>query len=103
MGSCNPISNDDVVGTYINCNYGYARHFVEIPYKADTLILNSDFTFESGYFGKGRYQLNNQVLELKYTYELGVASFTAPVENSIFGSLKIILDEDQNHHYKKID
>ncbi|HYF04474.1 MAG TPA: hypothetical protein VEC36_13915 [Patescibacteria group bacterium] len=107
-----------LIGTYVNRNYNYDGNLVEIPYVSDTLILLPNNQFISSYWGvgKGKYRIINKLLEthleLSYQYEgyqenyqskLGNALFATSISRLGFGTPKIILKEEENHYYEKID
>jgi len=101
ISSCN-YGNESYVGVYINQNFDYEPFIAEIPYKSDTLILKNDSTFVSGFFGKGTYQIRDNRITLRYMYDLGKASFEAPIEKINTENIRIILYRGQNHYYQKL-
>jgi len=107
LTGCSDFSNNKFVGRYINVNYDYDPFLAEIPYVADTLLLRSDFTFQSKYFGQGSYEINRSISETKIVlhceYEMGAFSFQATIESDERGSPKIVLFREENHYYKKIE
>lgn len=105
---CNiPLTNSKVIGTYLNTNYGNKHFIAEIPYKADTLVLKSDGTFSSGFYGNGTYQVDCGILkteiDLDYDYVMGNARSSFYFSNKVYENTKIILNYDLNHYYEKID
>ncbi len=100
-----PMTKNSVVGTYVNTNYKNERCCPEAPHVADTLILKSDGTFSSGYYGKGTYKVHYGIftkIDWTYDYEIGKAIFSTNFTNKIFEKPKIILNYDLNHYYEKI-
>lgn len=93
---------NDLVGIYVNTNFQYHPFLPEIPYNTDTLILNTDSTFYSNYWGKGTYVIKNNSVELFYHYEYGLGSYIANIGTDEIGHPKIILFKEMDHHYKKI-
>lgn len=102
-----PMTKISVVGTYTNTNYGNKHCCLESPHKADTLILKSDGTFSSEFYGNGTYNLNYGLLkteiDLHYQYEMGRAGYYTSFNNKMFERSKIILNSDLNHSYEKIE
>jgi hypothetical protein len=103
---CNlPMTKNSVVGVYTNKNYGNKSCCVESPHKADTLILKSNGTFSSEFYGDGTYTVNygilNSEIELHYEYEMGKAGYYTYFSNKFFEKPKIILNSDLNHYYEK--
>jgi len=80
----------------------YEPFIAEIPYLIDTLILNKDYSFRSGHYGEGSFELKENRIKLIYKYEFGSSSYEAPIETDSDGNPKIILFQEHNHHYKKI-
>lgn len=99
---CKSVSIKDVAGVYVNINFDYEPFLAEIPYSSDTLILKNDYSFKSGYFGEGNFELGEDRLKLIYSYEYGTATYEAPIESDLHGNIKIILFRLEDHHYKKI-
>jgi len=107
LSSCNNFSDSDLVGRYSNFNYKYGPFVADIPYVKDTLVLKDDYTFQSSYFGVGKYELEKSLFKteifLYYEYEMGKACFGSQVEYDENGNPKIILFRDANHYYKRIE
>ncbi len=103
FSGCRSQSIESIVGKYVNSNFNYEPFIAEIPYSVDTLVLNKDYTFISGYFGNGNFELKKDKIKLIYNYEFGLSSYEAPVEIDSEGNPKIILFREKNHHYKKIE
>jgi hypothetical protein len=102
-----PMTKNSVVGTYANTNYGNEPCCLETPHKADTLILKSDGTFSSAYYGNGIYKVNYGILTTEidwiYEYEMGKAGHSTYFSNKIFEKPKIVLNYDLNHYYEKTE
>jgi len=102
-----PMTKNTVEGVYANTNYGNEICCLESPHKADTLILKSDGTFTSGYYGNGTYKVNYGILTTEidwtYEYEFGKAGHSTYFSNKIYEKPKIILNYDLNHYYKKVE
>ena len=100
------MSDSNIVGTYVLNNYE-KNIIAEIPSDNDTLILNSDKTFTSGFYGNGKYEINKNILttkiQLHYNYEFGTASYKATIENKLFEKTRINLNDDLNIAYNKIN
>ncbi|MCH4824604.1 hypothetical protein ML462_15630 [Gramella lutea] len=100
-----PTSDSNIVGTYVLIN-NENKNFAEIPSNKDTLILNPDKTFNSGYYGNGKYEIENNFLNTKillhYNYEFGTASYKAKIENKLFEEIKINLNDDLEITYNKV-
>jgi hypothetical protein len=99
------ISRDKVVGTYVNTSFSHDPCCVEAPHRSDTLRLLADGTMLSGFYGKGTWELESDGdgVHWSYPYEYGMAGYSAGIENKIGEPLKLILEFDWNHHYKKIE
>ena len=101
----NFISQGSVVGGYINKNFDYQGVLSDIPYQTDTLMLLSDNTFTSSYWGKGTYKLKYSLtgtkIELIYRYQYGLAGFSTTVTRLHGVTPVIILDELHNHYFEK--
>ena len=102
INGCRLQSIESMTGEYVNSNFNYEPIIAEIPYSIDTLILNNDYSFNSSYFGKGKFELKKDRIKLIYNYEFGLSSYEAPIEIDSDGNPKIILFREKNHHYKKI-
>lgn len=102
-----PMTKNSVVGNYANTNYGNKQCCLESPHNADTLILKSDGTFSSEFYGNGTYNLNYGLLkteiDLHYQYEMGRAGYYTSFSNKMFEKPKIILNSDLNHYYEKFE
>lgn len=106
------LGKDDIVGTYVNTNYDKPHCCVEAPHEPDTLILKSDFTYFSDYYGKGTYELNG--LNISWTYcidsvegynvQMGEAGYSTHISNKLFEEPRIILNSlpQLEHYYRKI-
>lgn len=102
-----PMTKNNVVGVYVNTNYGNEPCCLGSPHIADTLQLKSDGTFTSGYYGNGTYKVNYGILTTEidwtYEYEFGKAGYSTYFSNEIYEKPKIILNYDLNHYYKKVE
>ena len=102
-----PMTDDQITGTYVNTNYEKEICCLEAPHVADTMVLKSDGTFTSGFYGDGTYKISKGVLETKinwtYDYEMGKAGYSTYFTNEINDTPKIMLNYDLNHYYKKIE
>ena len=71
-----PITDSDLVGTYIFSNPD-TPFLPELPTQKDTLILKADKTFSSNHYGNGTYEtdfgLFARDLRIRYNYEFGKA------------------------------
>lgn len=98
-----PIQKSNVIGIYVSTET--EPLFVEVPHKSDTLILKSDGTFSSGFYGKGTYTIDygilKTVIDWNYDYEMGKAQHHTYFSNKIYENQKIILNSDLNHYYEK--
>ena len=116
----NFFTNNTLIGTYVNRNYG--DDFIGgNPHIADTLIVKKDNQFKSPYYGKGKYKLKYTLsgTEIELDYGEGYTStningeqvtvsneesFSTYINRIRFvGNPKIILFEDLNQYYEKID
>jgi hypothetical protein len=100
LGSKN--HNLGVEGVYVNTNYNYKRVLPEIPHSADTLVLKSDMTFSSKYFGLGTYTVEKKsfksIVRLEYPFGNSKARISFQVKNKE-GRLALILYEPNKHYY----
>ncbi|MFD2543758.1 hypothetical protein ACFSSB_15635 [Lacinutrix gracilariae] len=98
------MKKSNVIGIYVSTET--ESFLAEIPHKSDTLILKSDGTFASGFYGIGNYNVNYGILtteiEWTYEYEMGQAGYRTYFNNKVFEKPKIILSSDLNHYYEKI-
>jgi len=101
----NYISQESLVGGYINKNFDYHGVLSDIPYRKDTLRLLSDNTFTSSYWRKGTYKLKYSLTGTKiiliYRYQFGLAGFSTSVTRLNGVTPVIILDELHNHYLEK--
>ncbi|MNK34728.1 hypothetical protein D3C87_532400 [compost metagenome] len=98
-----PLKKEKIVGKYINMNFENKSCCVEAPHKADTLILYSDGSYESNFYGNGKYNFKDNILEIDYDYENGKAQYRAIISNKLFQKLRIELNYKLNHYYEKIE
>jgi hypothetical protein len=108
------VSEDDVVGTYVNTNYGHQPCCVEAPHEPDTLILRSDGTMRSGFYGEGTWEVKDHGTELHWSYpcEYGtdwehqhvkaMCGYTAEIENEVGRPIRLTLEDDWRHCYERI-
>lgn len=100
-----PLKEKTLYGKYVNTNYQNPTCCVEVPHESDTLILYSNGNFESKFFGKGRFEINNGItprMELHYTSFGEPVSYNTYFSNKLFEK-KIILNADMNHYYLKVN
>lgn len=105
LGYCynNFFSTGILEGTYVNRNYGYhfIGHISDVP---DTLYLKKDNHFESPFYGKGKYTLKYTLGGTKINLHYGEESVSTYINRIWFiGNPKIILFEDLNQYYEKIE
>ena len=90
---------------YINKNYEKQICCIESPHKPDSLILKSDGTLSSNFFGIGTYKINYGILEtgieLHYENKNGKAGHYTYFVNRLFEKPKIIMNSDTNHYFEK--
>lgn len=93
-----------VYGKYVNTNYENSS-VAEIPSTQDTLVLFSDMTFTSSYYGKGTYDLKYGLSGTKITwvYDNEQAIHISQVRRSWLGNTRIFLVSDINQYYSKFD
>jgi hypothetical protein len=98
------VSQEDVVGVYVNTNYSHDPCCVEAPHEPDTLRLLADGTMISGFYGKGTWELrdNGSEVHWSYPYEKGMAGYAAGIDNEIGQPIKLVLEHNWGHHYRKI-
>ena len=102
-----PMTKNSVVGVYANTNYGNEVCCLESTHKSDTLILKSNGTFSSEYYGNGTYKVSYGIMTTEidwtYKYEMGPAGHSTYFINKIFEKPKIVLNYDLNHYYEKTE
>lgn len=102
-----PMTNSKVIGIYVITDFDNQNSNVETPMISDTLILNTDNTFSSGFYGIGKYKLKRNLLsteiDLSYGYEMGKANLKAYFSNKIYEKPKIILNSDLKQYYEKLN
>lgn len=97
------MKEDKIIGEYANMNFTNKHCCVEAPHKPDTLIIYSNGTFKSNFYGKGTYKFENNNLDLKYHYEYGKAEYKTQMVNKLFQKPRIDLNYKLNHYYEKIE
>lgn len=86
-------------GTYISNN---SKPILEGPNGIDTLVLNRDGTFESGW-ANGKWGVEKGGFKASYSYTFGKAGFSRSVYRPFFiGKPRISLFKDLNYYYKKV-
>lgn len=93
-----------MTGTYVNRNY--ENDFInENPHIADTLVLFENNRFVSRYWGKGVYKTSYTFRGTKISLNGNDGNGLTTYINRIMflGNPKIILYEDLNQYYEKID
>ena len=98
-----PLKKEKIVGKYINMNFENKNCCVEAPHKADTLILYSDGGYKSDFYGNGKYNFKENILEINYDYDNGKAQYKAIISNKLFQKPRIELNYKLNHYYEKIE
>lgn len=95
-----------LLGTYVNKNYEQ-KHLTELSKIRDTIQLFENRKYTSGYFGKGTYRISYSIkgtsIVLKYNYEMGKAQRGAYIKRINFGNPQIIMSNDMNYFYEKIN
>ncbi|GEM_PF-3312059 len=95
--SCNLSIEESIEGVYVT---NYKDSFLaEMPQGRDTLILFSDFTFKSSFYGNGTFTTKDNSLKLSLSNS---SSVQFPIELSRKGGVKLMINYDSNHHYNKI-
>ena len=88
-----------MTGTYVSNN---SEPILEGPSGIDTLILNGDGTFESGW-ANGKWRIENGNFEATYSYSFGKAGFSRSIYRPFFiGQPRISIFKDLNYYYRKI-
>ena len=102
----NFLTQENIVGEYINRNYNHPPFLTEIPYVSDTLVLFKDNHFESPFWGKGSYKITYTIrgteIQLVYKYEFGKAEYKSSVTRMNWKNPKIILDRNRDHYYERV-
>ncbi len=93
-----------VYGKYVNTNYENSS-VAEIPSRQDTLVLFSDMTFSSSYYGKGIYDLKYDLggTKITWVYDNKRAIHISQVRRSWLGNIRIDLVSEINQYYSKYD
>lgn len=89
-------------GTYINMNYHSKICCTEAPHVADTLILQKEGTFKSGFYGEGKYEVNNQIGSISIYLDADKIGIHTSMSNKLFQRTQICLNDNTFHHYSKI-
>lgn len=84
-------------------NFENRNYCVEAPHKPDTIILFSNGTFKSEFYGIGNYKIDGNDLELNYDYENGKAEYKTTITNKLYQNPKIIMNHKLNHYYDKFE
>ena len=109
-----------LTGKYANRNF--ENGFIsEIPHVNDTLIIKDNYEFESSFFGKGKYELKYSFSGTKINLLYGEGYSSTNINGKeirvsnkavlstyinrilFFGNPKIILCEDLDQYYEKIE
>ena len=110
-------SREDVIGTYINTSFSHVPCCVEAPHEPDTLRLLADGTMVSGFYGRGTWELEQggNGVDWSYPCEYGtgcgdehrtvqsMCGYSAGIDNVMGQPIKLILELDWDHHYRKIE
>lgn len=103
----NLVSQQALIGSYVNTNYDYIPVLSEVPNVSDTLTLYANNTFKSNYWGKGYYKIFYTVtgtkIQIIYKYQFGKAGYEASIARINWGSPAIILNKSKNHFYEKVE
>lgn len=95
-----------ITGTYLVKEFKGRPFLPEIPYSRDTLVIYENGRFKSGFFGEGTYVMSYSIsgtkIELTHNYEFGKASLSRSIERFNLRTLKIVLDEANEHFYEKL-
>ncbi|MFY0481379.1 hypothetical protein ACI6PS_02140 [Flavobacterium sp. PLA-1-15] len=96
-------TNSMVTGVYVNRNY--ENDFIaENPHVADTLIIKENYQIESSYWGNGSYKLEYTPEGTNITLKGNGNSIHTYIRRKyFFGNPKIILFEDLDQYYEKIE
>ncbi|MEN2412581.1 hypothetical protein [Flavobacterium mesophilum] len=86
-----------IIGTYVSNGNG-----IDGPNKNDTLILLENNTYESQTWGKGKYTLKANTINIYYDYEFGKASYQMRIERNFYLKPKLVFDFDQDNYFEKI-
>jgi hypothetical protein len=102
---CKYLPEKSIYGKYINNN---TQPILEGPnsieHGIDTLIIYENGKFESNAWGKGTYKIENRKrISFTYDYEFGKAGYNTNISKSTLGKIRIILNQDLNFYYEKID
>lgn len=103
----NAVTRNEMNGVYVNRNFDYSPFLVEIPYQADTLTLLSNGQYESEYWGGGSYKLKGEVngrVVLAYEQDGVKCEYSISIQKDyIWSKPKLVLYEDKNHFYEKVE
>lgn len=112
-----PVSIEKVHGSYVTNVFGEGPGYVEIPNGTDTLFLNTDMSFFSNFYGEGVFEIGSGFYsnKLKINYEYNPvtsysnnkntyhASRAFEIKNKLFRPPKIMLVDDLNYYYRKLN
>ena len=102
----NFFSINTIVGKYVVEQQGLEPFLAETPYGDDFLILKSDFTFISSYWGTGTWDVSSDFqngTRIHLIYENGKSSYSANIKRQYLSSPRVIMDIDMNHYMGKIN
>ncbi|HNU55538.1 MAG TPA: hypothetical protein PKN30_03040 [Flavobacteriales bacterium] len=111
------VSREDVIGTYVNTSFSHVPCCVEAPHRPDTLRLFADGTMISGFYSKGTWELESDGNGVDWSYPCeyrtgyadgnrlvqSMCGYSAVIDNMIGQPIKLILELDWDHHYRKVE
>ncbi|OSY88194.1 hypothetical protein WH52_05260 [Tenacibaculum holothuriorum] len=98
-----PTTNKKMVGVYVNKNFQNKICCIETPHIPDTLRLFKDGSFFSKFYGKGKWKVNNRFDRIEFILNSKQVSIYTHISNKLFERKKIMMNENTNHHYEKIE
>ena len=110
-----PVSRDEMIGTYVNTSFSHVPCCAEAPHEPDTLRLLADGTMVSGFYGIGTWELEGHGNSVHWSYPCeygtdwehqhvkGMCGYSASIDNEIGQPIRLVLNWDWDHHYKKVE
>ncbi|TXD81092.1 hypothetical protein ESY86_19360 [Subsaximicrobium wynnwilliamsii] len=100
-----PLNKLRISGTYVSNER--EPFLADTPYKSDTLILNPNGSYSSKFYGSGTYAIDYGIftskIRLTYRSQFGSASHSLTFSDKVYETQKIMLNNELNHYYEKLE
>ena len=99
-----PLTDKKIIGKYVKSESG-APSLKSVTNLPDTIELFSNGTYSSGYHGNGTYEIDRGLIKTKINrkFNNNEDTFPASFTNKLFQNSKIMLNENVNRYYEKIN